>query len=990
MKLPFNKISSILLLLVITVNSAFAGITITRSNGMRFTGADGIDFFGTDGLRFTGADGFINTQVNGLRFTGADGLRFTGADGMRFTGADGLTFLGTDGARFTGADGITINNIDGLRFTGADGFRFTGADGTVYQANSVVIRNANGISSIGTAGISLAGTDGLRFTGADGTAVSADGMRLTGADALRFTGADSITGFDANGPIFNLISPVNFSITGTDGLRFTGADATLTKLNGLVFQGVDGLRFTGADQYLPGLNGLQGLDPELALTLDRLTDDSNVNAVVVFHQYPGPGDLNDLRQIGILGGTIFRKLPMIYVTGTRQQLAAVSQLQNVRSIYGNRTLKFDSDPYFKPTMVQRVAPDRELQSRNNGLPVTGKNVTVAVLDTGVNALHRDLNGKVVQNVKLLDLQSLPLGFNYPLPIEGLPNTDLLSGHGTFVSGIIAGNGASSNGKYGGVAPGAKILGLSAGDVDLTFVLSGFDYLLDKGANYNVRIVNCSFSADTVFDYNDPVNIATKMLTDRGVNIVFSAGNNGPANATINPYSVAPWVISVGAADNNGALADFSGRGVFGDPLFKPSLVAPGVNIASLRALLTQTGTLGLLGADTQRLNLLELPFYTTASGTSFTAPQVSGAIALMLEANPNLSPKEVKDILQRSATPMPNYFAHEAGAGMLNTYAAVLESSFPTRSMGLVRAGLDSDGAKFGSQTQEIADNQPAAPGSTTTVATGFPVNTVQYSSFLAWKTDGQNDLNLNVVDLLGALTGGSNRANSSGIFGHSESVTVTRPATPSLLTQIIASPVNIGPQSSMRASDYTQVTFAQFSDTGSLSTQDRSALNEALRKFLVKPTSAATFSPGSAITRAELAEAILRSGKISQYLAAASPYSDITDLTTRSAVEAAQYNPSGILFYDATAGGQFRPDQPASRLVAAVALVKAAQLDNAAANACLPYGISDASLIPANLRGYVAVALQKGWLTVTNNRFDPRNSINRMDLARAMSGLTR
>src|SRR4029079_3274129 len=148
------------------------------------------------------------------------------------------------------------------------------------------------------------------------------------------------------------------------------------------------------------------------------------------------------------------------------------------------------------------------------------------------------------------------GFVNPAPIENLPNTDATAGHGTFVAGVIAASGASSGGKYSGVATGAKLLGLSAGDVDLTNVLSGFDYLLDKGKSYNVRVVNCSFSANTVFDFNDPVNIATKMLTDAGVNVVFSAGNTGPGNGTLNPYAAAPWVVSVGATDINGTLASF--------------------------------------------------------------------------------------------------------------------------------------------------------------------------------------------------------------------------------------------------------------------------------------------------------------------------------------------------------------------------------------------------------------------------------------------------
>ena len=202
-------------------------------------------------------------------------------------------------------------------------------------------------------------------------------------------------------------------------------------------------------------------------------------------------------------------------------------------------------------------------------------MTVAVLDTGVDGTHPDLSGRVIQNVKLLDTQSLGVGFTYPVDIENLPDTDLIDGHGTFVAGIIAGSGQSSGGRYAGVAPGAKILGLSAGDLTLTFVLDGFDYLLQHGAQYNVRAVNCSFSADTVFDFNDPVNIATKMVTDAGISVIFSAGNNGPGDNTMNPYAVAPWVISVGATDQLSHLASYSSRGSFGSALFKPTIVAPG-------------------------------------------------------------------------------------------------------------------------------------------------------------------------------------------------------------------------------------------------------------------------------------------------------------------------------------------------------------------------------------------------------------------------------
>src|SRR5262249_56747950 len=107
-------------------------------------------------------------------------------------------------------------------------------------------------------------------------------------------------------------------------------------------------------------------------------------------------------------------------------------------------------------------------------------------------------------------------------------------------GVIAGNGARSSGRYTGVAPGAKLVGLSAGDETLLSIIEGFDYILWKQQELGIRVVNCSFSADTLYDPNDPVNVATKLLTDRGVSVVFSPANNRPGTATLKPNDDAPW------------------------------------------------------------------------------------------------------------------------------------------------------------------------------------------------------------------------------------------------------------------------------------------------------------------------------------------------------------------------------------------------------------------------------------------------------------------
>jgi serine protease AprX len=981
-----RKTLSLFLLVALLSNIAQAGVLFVKSSGITLTGADGITLTGADGITLTGADGFLNYQANGITLTGADGNPLTTSNGITLTGADGATYIGSNGITLTGADGITLTGADGITLTGADGVTFTGADGTQYHADSFKAIRPNGITLTGADGITLTGADGVTFTGADGiTLTGADGITLTGADGVTFTGADSLVGIRADGSTFQVTSPNGITLTGADGITLTGAD-------GITLTGADGVTFTGADNKISTgdkVVGLQSIDPELAITLNQATDDSSINAIIVFHQYPTTNEIGQLRQIGILGGTLYRVLPMISISATRHQIAAASRLPQVRSIYGNRTLNFNSDSYLNATQTNRVATDRDLQIKNAGMPVSGRGVTVAVLDTGVNAAHNDLAGKVVQNVRLNDTQSAPLGFMNPASVENLVNTDLVSGHGTFVAGLIAASGVSSGGKYNGVAPGANILGLSAGDLNLSFVLAGFDYLLERGAQYNVRVVNCSFSANTVFDVNDPVNIATKILTERGISVVFSAGNSGAGNGTLNPYSVAPWVVSVGATDEKSRLASFSSRGTFEDVLQKTSLVAPGVNVVGLRSVGTQTGTLGVAGADAQRLSVGEMPFYTTASGTSFSAPIVAGTIALMLEANSNLRPAEIKDILQRSATPLPNYYNHEVGAGMLNAYAAVLESAFPWRRTGLFRSILGTNSVGFSTSTIKNLSGS-VSPDSPVETMFSIPANTVQASVNINWGSlTSPNDLGLRVYSADGALRGESNHLNLPGLSGKREKVALKNPSGENWRVAVRNS-LGVGTlQNFVGIVSATQIHFLDFKDLQSLATTDQQAVYESVGSHLVL-SDGKKFRPFWTVSRSEFAESLVRSGRVPQFVATNQMFTDVLDLTTRAAVESVQFNPSGKLIPDASTGGAFRPYDATTKLVAAIALVKAAKLENSTAAAVLPSSVRDSLSIPAQWHGYVAVALQKGFLSLDENgKFNANNGLTRVELSKALVLLT-
>jgi len=985
------------LVVLLATGPALAGITVTGTNGITATGADGVQFVGLSGITATGADGFLTFGPNGITATGADGITATGADGITATGADGITATGADSFTYTGADGITatgadslwIQRADGITATGADGITATGADGTTYNADTIDFRFPTGITATGADGITATGADGITATGADSREIAtANGITATGADGVTISGANGITATGADGQIFTIP---------TNQLTLIGADFFIAvSAEGIGFAGADTIRDIGVNALTSLLSpvttetGLQSIDPELALTLNRLTDDSNVNAVVVYHHLPTEADLADLHNIGIPGGLRFRALPMLMITATRRQLMTVSTLAAVRSIYGNRTLTLTSEPEVRNiTGVERAWRDLDVKARNANMAVTGRNVTVAVLDTGIDGTHQDLAGRVTKNIKLADTLGLGIGFNYPIHTESLANTDLLSGHGSFVAGVIAGNGAASNGKYSGVAPGARLVGVSAGDLTLLFVLEGLDYVLANRAALNIRVLNCSFSANTVFDVNDPVNIATRLLTDSGVNVVFSAGNTGPGQQTLNPYSIAPWVISVGSTDTAGRLASFSSRGIFASGLFRPTLVAPGVNVVSLRGLgvTNVTGVEGLINADLQKLSLFELPYYTTATGTSFSAPQVAGTIALMLEANPGLTPSEVRDILQLTATPLAPYVQHEVGAGMLNTHAAVLASAFPDRDLGAWRATLDRGQVSFANNPVNTFSGV-VQPGGTFETTLQIPADTLLTSVQIGWGPIlTLNDLSLSVYDPSDNLKAQSNTINLPGLTGKTERVVLTMPVAGTWRIKIRNTLGILGtPQSFAGLIQVGKAQYGRITDTEYLNPTVQNEIYQNLRSFTMWPIGS-KFRPGFTISRSNLATALVVGARVPQYLPGAPTYSDVGDNFTMSFVESAQASPTGSLFVDVNAGGRFRPNDNATRLVAAVALVRAAGLrSEAESKLTAPLLFLDYLSIPYELRGYVSVAVSRGLLTSDSSFFRPQNPITRAELAHAVA----
>lgn len=448
---------------------------------------------------------------------------------------------------------------------------------------------------------------------------------------------------------------------------------------------------TGKSQQTASASAGTVVDPFLEKLLQEQEISTPIEVVIAFRgtENMTSEHLQLLKNLGIESGISFNSLPIAGALLTPRQIEALSTEESVQSIYYNAPLEYDNETSTSLTGVDQLREDAAIQKANGGFPLTGKNIGVVVNDSGVDGTHKDhqLGRNLVQNVMASTNLNSTIGLAPVTYLENVPNTDSTSGHGTHVAGIVGGTGAMSGGKYEGAAPGANLIGYGSGAaIAILDTIGGFDYALTHQREYNIRVITNSWGdasdSNTDFDPNHPINIATKRLYDRGITTVFSAGNSGPGESTISGnYKKAPWVVTVAAGDQNKKLADFSSRGVkdkggtvtIDGETFQwadqPTITAPGVDIISTRVL----SPLAPLSAqkDSANISPAHLPYYTTFSGTSMAAPHVAGIIALLLEADPALSPSEIKNVLQQSATPMDGYESWEAGSGYVNAYAAV-------------------------------------------------------------------------------------------------------------------------------------------------------------------------------------------------------------------------------------------------------------------------------------------------------------------------------
>jgi serine protease AprX len=369
------------------------------------------------------------------------------------------------------------------------------------------------------------------------------------------------------------------------------------------------------------------------------------------------------RAVRSLGGTVRHRVDLIDAVVARIDSASFASLSadpRVDIVVRDYKIRMQGASY--GGALQSTYPDSINATDLWATGLTGRGVGVALLDTGVYD-HADLQGRVIASA---DLTS-----------EGSFSDEY--GHGTFMAGIVAGNGATSGGRYVGVAPEANLMSVKVAGGDgvttLGQVLYGLQLIDASRHRYNIRVVLLAIAGPATSG-PDPLVLAVERLWADGLVVVTAAGNSGPGPSSIGSPAVDPYVITVGATDESGSAAteddtvpSWSARGpsVFG--LQKPDFVAPGSSVVSLQS----PGSTLDSAYPGARIDT----GYFRGSGTSMSAAVTAGAAALMLQANPRLTPDVVKGRLLAGAGPIGSVDAHSSGAGALDVAAAVSSSAGP-------------------------------------------------------------------------------------------------------------------------------------------------------------------------------------------------------------------------------------------------------------------------------------------------------------------------
>jgi serine protease AprX len=424
-----------------------------------------------------------------------------------------------------------------------------------------------------------------------------------------------------------------------------------------------------------GSQKYEKLDREMKSRSGRLLGTSRVILTIK----PGQEE-NASKEVRKLGGRLGRKLRLVdgmAVELPNRVIKQISERSEVLSVHHDRPIAMH---------MNRAAVAVGARAATQQWGYDGAGVGVAVIDSGITHYHDDLSYQGYSSkVRVVAGQRLTAFVDF---VNNNPVAYDDNGHGTHVSGIIAGNGYDSYGARAGIAPAAHLVSLKVLDAHgngvISDVIAAFEWAVANRVTHNIRVINLSVGARITESYNtDPLTLAAKRATDAGIVVVTAAGNLGKkADGKVQYGSItapgnAPWVLTVGASSTEGTparyddkIASYSSRGPTAiDHEAKPDLVAPGTGIVSL-ANPSSDFYLRKSAYLLKGTRSTQYKPYLSLSGTSMASPVVAGTVALMIQANPKLTPNLVKGILQYTAQRY-HYDSLTQGAGFLNAHGAV-------------------------------------------------------------------------------------------------------------------------------------------------------------------------------------------------------------------------------------------------------------------------------------------------------------------------------
>lgn len=406
------------------------------------------------------------------------------------------------------------------------------------------------------------------------------------------------------------------------------------------------------------------IDPDLRIQLSRMKQLEKESIIV---SYPTiiqcvkdeNANYDDLADWCIQrGGNVIGKIPLIdsvYGEFSAELLEELVVHHQVEHLFLDRRVYASLDLSAQSTGVKHIQIDRKL---------SGAGITIAILDTGLYP-HPDLVTPISRIVGFADL------------VNGKADYYDDHGHGTHCAGNAAGNGYSSQGLYVGAAPEAKIVGVKVldeyGGGKLSTVIRGIEWCVIHQQQYHLDILSLSLGAPAVQSYRkDPLAQASRIAWHNGMMVCTAAGNDGPKTGTISSPGHDPLILTIGAADHE--VASFSSRGPTPDGFMKPDLYAPGTDIISLNA----PGSELESQFSDKRID----EHYIRLSGTSMATPYVAGICALLLEANPHLTPNDLKAILTSTAKEITGELAGNVDAttalGLAEHYRTFQRNGMPS------------------------------------------------------------------------------------------------------------------------------------------------------------------------------------------------------------------------------------------------------------------------------------------------------------------------